>query len=464
MIKPKLKLRPNGFHSASKRHRFTLDGAGQTHKNTRDLDGAPNGFRLGDSAWLFALDVAKRRIATQNALEPSEQATYAYDAQGRIISAKLPGKMNALRYNTAGRVIQSQTPNGVTAYRYNGLGERISKRRLSGIGINNTNRETHYFYDPAGRLISESDATGKVTRTYLWLGDTPMAMMDSGSNLASNSSVNSANVSANGADKLYYLHTDPLNTPRLVTNDKNETVWRWNPIGEPFGAEYPEEGKTADGTRFTFNLRVPGQYYDAETGSYYNYYRDHYFPELGRYGQSDPIGLAGGLNTYAYVEGNPLMFVDPSGLRVSPDKFYIPHIADMREKSPQFKKYYDILNNSPKEYIIKKQNNKNCAHGELTRYFPFQYTIFISNDVENCYCVGVNGQPKKISIEQAIAHEILHPLTSELFGNRGTERTRKPTESDFIEIENKIMKELDSKTSLRNKNDIRLSRDPSKLR
>ena len=65
----------------------------------------------------------------------------------------------------------------------------------------------------------------------------------------------------------------------------------------------------------TNNLRFSGQYYDAETGKHYNYYRD-YNPSTGRYLQSDPIGLQGGLSTYGYVYQSPLNYVDPYGLAV----------------------------------------------------------------------------------------------------------------------------------------------------
>jgi len=65
---------------------------------------------------------------------------------------------------------------------------------------------------------------------------------------------------------------------------------------------------------FTYNLRLSGPHYDAEAGKHYNYFRD-YDPQTGRYLESDPIGLDGGLNTYVYVGAKPLGLVDPRGLK-----------------------------------------------------------------------------------------------------------------------------------------------------
>jgi len=88
-------------------------------------------------------------------------------------------------------------------------------------------------------------------------------------------------------------------------------VWTWT-NDDPFGANAPNENPSGAG-QFTCNLRLPGQYFDKETNLHYNYFRD-YDPGIGRYVESDPIGLRGGLNTYAYGSLSPLMFSDPSGL------------------------------------------------------------------------------------------------------------------------------------------------------
>ena len=102
-----------------------------------------------------------------------------------------------------------------------------------------------------------------------------------------------------------------MNTPRLIANQSQQPVWRWDNT-DPFGGNPPDENPSGLGN-FTCNLRLPGQYFDKETNTHYNYFRD-YWPDGGRYIQSDPIGLKGGLNTYAYVGGNPVKFTDPKGL------------------------------------------------------------------------------------------------------------------------------------------------------
>jgi len=90
-------------------------------------------------------------------------------------------------------------------------------------------------------------------------------------------------------------------------------VWRWDQQ-EPFGDNPADENPSGVGA-FNLPLRLPGQYYDAESGLHYNYYRD-YDPIVGRYAESDFIGLRAGPNTYAYVRANPLLAVDPLGLKL----------------------------------------------------------------------------------------------------------------------------------------------------
>jgi RHS repeat-associated protein len=81
----------------------------------------------------------------------------------------------------------------------------------------------------------------------------------------------------------------------------------------PRNCEFPGYARRRRPIRYVYNLRYPGQYYDSETGLNYNYYRD-YDPATGRYVESDPIGLSGGINTYAYGASTPVIYIDPLGL------------------------------------------------------------------------------------------------------------------------------------------------------
>jgi RHS repeat-associated protein len=112
----------------------------------------------------------------------------------------------------------------------------------------------------------------------------------------------------------HYVHTDHLGAPRRVTDNTQTVVWSWD--SRPFGNSPPNEDPDGDFTNFTLNLRFPGQYYDTESGLHYNTFRT-YDPDTGRYLESDPIGLNGGLNTFTYVENAPVRLIDPDGLKVS---------------------------------------------------------------------------------------------------------------------------------------------------
>jgi RHS repeat-associated protein len=102
-----------------------------------------------------------------------------------------------------------------------------------------------------------------------------------------------------------YVHPDHLGTPQRLTDRHQQIVW--DAVYAPFGEV------TLRTEQVMQPLRFPGQYADPETGLHPNWHRD-YDPALGRYLQSDPIGLSGGINTYAYVGSNPIRYTDPTGL------------------------------------------------------------------------------------------------------------------------------------------------------
>ncbi len=133
------------------------------------------------------------------------------------------------------------------------------------------------------------------------------------------------NVAARQA-QIYDIHADHLGTPRMVTDASGNSVWEW--ISTPFGESLPNQNpQNVVGKEFVMNLRFPGQVFDEETGLHYNYFRD-YDPKTGRYVESDPIGLSGGMNTFGYVGGNPTNGVDDFGLCVS--LFCIPGITNKK--------------------------------------------------------------------------------------------------------------------------------------
>jgi len=135
---------------------------------------------------------------------------------------------------------------------------------------------------------------------YIYLGDQPLAMITKPAE----------------TEIVSYFHNDHLGTPLILTNDNQTIVWKaaYTPFG---GADISVQ--TVENP-----FRLPGQYYDPETGLHYNYFR-YYDPTTGRYITPDPIGLEGGINLFLYVGANPLMWIDPLGLVTWPAGYkYVP--------------------------------------------------------------------------------------------------------------------------------------------
>ena len=209
-----------------------------------------------------------------------------YDADGNITSDTKSGGPWAYSYDSEDRLAQA-TSNSTTVgtYTYDGLW-RLAKRVVT-----SPSSETHYLQDLDGHIIAETDGSGNTTREYIWLDDMPVAVIDG---------VNTPSPTT------YYVHTDHLMRPVVMTDGNGAIVW--SAVYQPFGATQSITGS------LVMNARFPGQWFQLETGLHYNWFR-HYDPSLGRYVESDPMGLKGGsYSTYSYAVSNPLSNFDPLGL------------------------------------------------------------------------------------------------------------------------------------------------------
>ncbi|WP_445405011.1 RHS repeat domain-containing protein [Acinetobacter vivianii] len=236
--------------------------------------------------------------ATGQHMQPAANVSYTYTGNklaslskagvGQTIShtanAELSFGTFLPTYDNGGRRKVDRSSAGYYYMNYNHKNERSFRDYV----VSNTvTVMTQFIYDEQSHLISEYDKNGLVVE-YVWLGDKPIAAI----------------YGSGAATKIYYIISDVQNTPRrLVDSTNHAVVWAWDStafgLGNPTGS-------------ITFNLRFPGQYYDAGTNQFYNHNR-FYNPELGRYMEPDPIGLIGGSNPYSYCYQNPIMYVDPNG-------------------------------------------------------------------------------------------------------------------------------------------------------
>ena len=260
---------------------YTYDATGNRLSKEQNLPQATPYFQFygypADSHRLASIGSQSRTYDAMGNLTAKGNRTFAYGADQRLKQFQINGQTEA-------------------TYTHNGRGERTIKQA--------DDQTWHFIYDEQGRLLAEYQAglqsLPRLHRLYVWLDERPVAVQPK---------------EGAYANVWLHIHTDHLGTPRAITLPKqgNPTIWRWNLTDSAFGEHAPDQDPNGGTDSFTFNLRYPGQYFDAESGLHYNYFRD-YEPGTGRYVQSDPIGLWGGINTFAYVLGDPMLLIDPLGL------------------------------------------------------------------------------------------------------------------------------------------------------
>jgi RHS repeat-associated protein len=257
-----------------------------------------------------------------------------YDAAGNLAFSF--DMQRTLRYNPRGELTNSSADVclagakicfGETRYSYNANGERVSRESPysyqqfaatdgaqtagpapePGRAVALPNRyESYALFDEAGQILVDQtiNVSPIICRgcrdpyvEYIYLDGMPIAALND----------------PNGFNGLAVteLYDDHLGTPRQA-NYAGTQSWSWDNLSGNSASGGGNSFGTQANTGSGINLRFPGQQYDWQTGLNYNYMR-FYEPRTGRYITSDPIGLGGGMNTYLYANGNPLMFADRNG-------------------------------------------------------------------------------------------------------------------------------------------------------
>lgn len=276
----------------------------------------------------FTYDTANRITRIANGIDGSMTQSLGYDTLSRLTSVSSGADNESFQYDADGNRTTG-TVNGVAqTYAYGSSGNQLTSFSSSPSAQygydaqgNTTlvNGTASYQYNPFNRLASAGGATNYIAPDGQRLrkaggstGTTYFAPDRGGALMAENDNgiwvdyvrLNGRLIGRISGGQVDAIHDDQVGRPEEMTNASQGVVWR--------AQNFPFTQKVTV-ANVTLNLGFPGQYYDAETQTWNNGYRD-YNSALGRYLESDPLGLVGGMNTYAYVRNNPLSGTDPYGL------------------------------------------------------------------------------------------------------------------------------------------------------
>jgi len=244
-------------------------------------DATGNRLSIGNSAGTqaYVYPVDNHRLASVDGVSRT------YDAMGNTLAI---GSEWQYVYDLAGRLRSAVRASSAQAsYSHNAAGQRVLKQTSAD--------KQQQLHGEAGEWLGSYGVSGTPIQQLVWMDSTPIGLIQAG--------------------KVLYLESDHLGSPRTVIDPHGDrSVWSWSLLSEAFGKDRAAEDPDQDDVAQVLDLRFPGQRIEPSSGLSYNYFRD-YDPNVGRFVQSDPMGLEAGASTYAYAGGDPIAYLDRDGLQ-----------------------------------------------------------------------------------------------------------------------------------------------------